>query len=352
MSRQAQTEALEKLARERILVLDGAMGTEIQNLGLNEDDFRGDLLAAHNNDLKGNNDLLSLTRPEAIQAIHAAFFEAGADVVTTNTFNATIMSQADYGTEHLVHDINVAAARLAVAAARDAETPERPRFAAGALGPTSKTASISPDVTDPGYRAITFDQLRDGYLQAARGLVEGGVDLLILETVFDTLNAKAAIFALEELFAELGYRLPLILSGTITDLSGRTLTGQTTEAFWNSVRHAKPFAVGLNCSLGAEHMRPYVAELARVADTRVSAYPNAGLPNEFGEYDETPEQTAAFLGEWAESGLVNILGGCCGTTPAHTSAIASAVAGIQPRGIPEIPASLRLSGLEALEVRA
>jgi len=352
MSRQAQTEALEKLARERILVLDGAMGTEIQNLGLNEDDFRGDLLAAHNNDLKGNNDLLSLTRPEAIQAIHAAFFEAGADVVTTNTFNATIMSQADYGTEHLVHDINVAAARLAVAAARDAETPERPRFAAGALGPTSKTVSISPDVTDPGYRAITFDQLRDGYLQAARGLVEGGVDLLILETVFDTLNAKAAIFALEELFAELGYRLPLILSGTITDLSGRTLTGQTTEAFWNSVRHAKPFAVGLNCSLGAEHMRPYVAELARVADTRVSAYPNAGLPNEFGEYDETPEQTAAFLGEWAESGLVNILGGCCGTTPAHTSAIASAVAGIQPRGIPEIPASLRLSGLEALEVRA
>ncbi len=352
MSRQARTEALDELARTRILVLDGAMGTEIQNLGLTEDDFRGELLAAHNNDLKGNNDLLSLTKPEAIQGIHAAFFEAGADVVTTNTFNATEMSQADYGTQHLVRDINVAAARLAVAAARAATTPERPRFAAGALGPTSKTASISPDVADPGYRAITFDQLRDGYLQVARGLVEGGVDLLILETVFDTLNAKAAIFALEELFAELSFRLPLILSGTITDLSGRTLTGQTTEAFWNSVRHARPFAIGLNCSLGAEHMRPYVAELARVADTRISAYPNAGLPNEFGEYDETPEQTAAFLGEWAESGLVNILGGCCGTTPAHTRAIVEAVTGIRPRDIPDVAASLRLSGLEALEIRA
>ena len=352
MSRQARSEALEELARTRILILDGAMGTEIQNLGLTESDFRGALLAAHNNDLKGNNDLLSLTKPEAIQAIHAGFLDAGADVVTTNTFNATEMSQADYGTQHLVHDINVAAARLAVDAASAAATPERPRFAAGALGPTSKTASISPDVADPGYRAITFDQLRDGYLQAARGLVEGGVDLLILETVFDTLNAKAAIFALEELFAELGFRLPLILSGTITDLSGRTLTGQTTEAFWNSVRHARPFAVGLNCSLGAEHMRPYVAELSRVADTRISAYPNAGLPNEFGDYDETPEQTAAFLSEWAGSGLVNILGGCCGTTPAHIRAISEAVSGIQPRGIPEVAASLRLSGLEALEVRA
>mgnify|MGYP006416779713 FL=1 len=352
MSRQPRTEALEEITRARILVLDGAMGTEIQNLALTEEDFRGDLLAAHNNDLKGNNDLLSLTKPEAIQAIHAAFLDAGADVVTTNTFNATVMSQADYGTEHLVHDINVAAARIAVEAARAATTPERTRFAAGALGPTSKTASISPDVTDPGYRAITFDQLRDGYLQAARSLVEGGVDLLILETVFDALNAKAAIFALEELFAELGFRLPLILSGTITDLSGRTLTGQTTEAFWNSVRHARPFAIGLNCSLGAEHMRPYVAELARVADTRISAYPNAGLPNEFGEYDETPEQTAAFLGEWAESGLVNILGGCCGTTPAHTSAIVAAVADVAPRDIPEMAPSLRLSGLEALEVRA
>ncbi len=352
MSRQARTEALEELARARILVLDGAMGTEIQNLDLTEDDFRGNQLAEHNNDLKGNNDLLSLTKPEAIRGIHTAFFEAGADVVTTNTFNATEMSQADYGTQHLVHDINVAAARLAVAAAHAATTPERPRFAAGALGPTSKTASISPDVADPGYRAITFDQLRDGYLQAARGLAEGGVDLLILETVFDTLNAKAAIFALEELFAELGYRLPLILSGTITDLSGRTLTGQTTEAFWNSVRHARPFAIGLNCSLGAKHMRPYVAELSRVADTRISAYPNAGLPNEFGEYDETPAETAACLGEWAESGLVNILGGCCGTTPAHTSAIVQAVDGIAPRDIPEVASSLRLSGLEALEIRA
>ena len=350
--REARARMLEEIAQQRIVILDGAMGTMIQQLGLTEEDFRGDLLAAHNRDLKGNNDLLSLTRPDAIRAIHDAFFEAGADIVTTNTFNATALSQADYGTENLVRDMNIAAARLATEAARTAATPERPRFAAGALGPTSKTASISPDVGDPGYRAVTFDDLREGYLQAAAGLVEGGVDLLVLETVFDTLNAKAAIFALEELFAELGFRLPLILSGTITDLSGRTLTGQTTEAFWNSVRHARPFAIGLNCSLGAENMRPYVAELSRVADTRVSAYPNAGLPNEFGEYDETPAQTAAFLKEWAEIGLVNILGGCCGTTPAHIRAIAEAVAGTAPREIPTMPQHLRLSGLEPLEIRA
>ena len=350
--RQARAQQLEAAASTRIVMLDGAMGTMIQELGLSEEDFRGELLADHNTDVKGNNDLLSLTRPDTIRGIHDAFLEAGADIVTTNTFNATVMSQADYGTENLVRDMNIAAAQLASQAARAAETPERPRFAAGALGPTSKTASISPDVADPGYRAVTFDDLREGYLEAAAGLVEGGVDLLVLETVFDTLNAKAAIFALEELFAELGYRLPLILSGTITDLSGRTLTGQTTEAFWNSVRHARPFAIGLNCSLGAENMRPYVAELSRVADTRVSAYPNAGLPNEFGEYDETPEQTAAFLAEWAETGLVNILGGCCGTTPAHIRAIAEAVAGTAPREIPAAPRNLRLSGLEPLEIRA
>lgn len=350
--RQERAQALEEIARERIVILDGAMGTMIQQLGLTEDDFRGGLLADHNTDVKGNNDLLSLTRPEAIRGIHDAFLEAGADIVTTNTFNATVMSQADYGTEHLVREMNIAAAQLASQAARAAETPERPRFAAGALGPTSKTASISPDVADPGYRAVTFDDLRQGYLEAATGLAEGGVDLFVLETIFDTLNAKAAIFALEELFAELGFRLPLILSGTITDLSGRTLTGQTTEAFWYSVRHARPFAIGLNCSLGAENMRPYVAELSRVADTRVSAYPNAGLPNEFGEYDETPEQTAAFLSEWAETGLVNILGGCCGTTPAHIRAIAEAVAGTVPREVPAAPQHLRLSGLEPLEIRA
>ena len=350
--RQERAQALEEIARERIVILDGAMGTMIQQLGLTEDDFRGELLAAHNGDLKGNNDLLSLTQPDAIREIHAAFFDAGADIVTTNTFNATEMSQADYRTQHLVRDMNVAAARLAAEAARAATTPERPRFAAGALGPTSKTASISPVVADPGYRAVTFDDLRQAYLEAAAGLAEGGVDLFVLETIFDTLNAKAAIFALEELFAELGFRLPLILSGTITDLSGRTLTGQTTEAFWNSVRHARPFAIGLNCSLGAENMRPYVAELSRVADTRVSAYPNAGLPNEFGEYDETPEQTAAFLAEWAETGLVNILGGCCGTTPEHIRAIAEAVAGTAPREIPAQPRNLRLSGLEPLEIRA
>ena len=350
--RQARAQQLEAAASTRIVMLDGAMGTTIQQLGLSEEDFRGELLADHNTDVKGNNDLLSLTRPDTIRGIHDAFLEAGADIVTTNTFNATVMSQADYGTEHLVREMNTAAAQLASQAARAAETPERPRFAAGALGPTSKTASISPDVADPGYRAVTFDDLREGYLEAAAALVEGGVDLLVLETVFDTLNAKAAIFALEELFAELGYRLPLILSGTITDLSGRTLTGQTTEAFWNSVRHARPFAIGLNCSLGAENMRPYVAALSRVADTRVSAYPNAGLPNEFGEYDETPEQTAALLAEWAETGLVNILGGCCGTTPEHIRAIAEAVAGTAPREIPAAPRNLRLSGLEPLEIRA
>ncbi len=350
--RQARAQQLEAAASTRIVMLDGAVGTTIQQLGLSEEDFRGELLADHNTDVKGNNDLLSLTRPDTIRGIHDAFLEAGADIVTTNTFNATVMSQADYGTEHLVREMNTAAAQLASQAARAAETPERPRFAAGALGPTSKTASISPDVADPGYRAVTFDDLREGYLEAAAGLVEGGVDLLVLETVFDTLNAKAAIFALEELFAELGYRLPLILSGTITDLSGRTLTGQTTEAFWNSVRHARPFAIGLNCSLGADNMRPYVAELSRVADTRVSAYPNAGLPNEFAEYDETPEQTAALLAEWAETGLVNILGGCCGTTPEHIRAIAEAVAGTAPREIPAAPRNLRLSGLEPLEIRA
>ncbi|HJN61567.1 MAG TPA: homocysteine S-methyltransferase family protein [Alphaproteobacteria bacterium] len=352
MERQQRAQRLEEMARGRILILDGAMGTMIQRLGLTEAYFRGDLLAEHNRDLKGNNDLLSLTRPDAIRNIHADFLAAGADIVTTNSFNATAMSQADYGCENLVRDMNIAAAQLASEAARAAETPERPRFAAGAIGPTSKTASISPDVADPGFRAVTFDDLRDGYLQAAAGLVEGGVDLLIMETVFDTLNAKAAIFALEELFDELGFRLPLILSGTITDLSGRTLTGQTTEAFWNSVRHAAPFAIGLNCSLGAENMRPYVAELSRVADTRVSAYPNAGLPNEFGEYDETPAQTAAFLSEWAETGLVNLVGGCCGTTPEHIRAIAEAVAGMRPREIPAAPPHLRLSGLEPLEIRA
>ena len=350
--RQTRAQQLEAAASTRIVMLDGAMGTTIQQLGLSEEDFRGELLTDHNTDVKGNNDLLSLTRPDTIRGIHDAFLEAGADIVTTNTFNATVMSQADYGTEHLVREMNTAAAQLASQAARAAETPERPRFAAGALGPTSKTASISPDVADPGYRAVTFDDLREGYLEAAAALVEGGVDLLVLETVFDTLNAKAAIFALEELFAELGYRLPLILSGTITDLSGRTLTGQTTEAFWNSVRHARPFAIGLNCSLGAENMRPYVAELSRVADTRVSAYPNAGLPNEFGEYDETPEQTAALLAEWAETGLVNILGGCCGTTPEHIRAIAEAVADTAPREIPAALRNLRLSGLEPLEIRA
>lgn len=345
------TDSFKAISKKRILILDGAMGTMIQNLKLSENTFRGELLKSHTTNVQGNNDLLSLTAPSKIASIHRAFLEAGADIVTTNTFNATQISQSDYNTEHLAKKINTAAARIARQVVSEISTSKKPRFVAGALGPTNKTASISPDVTDPGYRGITFDELRESYLDAARGLIEGGVDLLLIETVFDTLNAKAAIFALEELFEQLGYHLPLIISGTITDLSGRTLTGQTTEAFWNSVRHAQPLAIGLNCSLGAQHMRPYIAELSSFSDTLICAYPNAGMPNEFGQYDETPEQTAEFLTEWSEAGLVNIVGGCCGTTPAHINAIAKSVAGIEPRRIPSLSKNLRLSGLEPLEAR-
>ena len=336
-----RTDEITRLLRERILVLDGAMGTMIQQLKLSERDFRGESscgLHDHGRDLKGDNDLLVLTRPSAVREIHEAYFEAGADLVETNTFNATRIAQADYGLEDRVRDINRAAASIARDAADrwTARTPERPRFVAGALGPTNRTASISPDVNDPGARNVTYDELVDAYREAAEGLIEGGADLLLVETVFDTLNAKAALFAIAQAFDAAGGRLPIIVSGTITDASGRTLSGQTPTAFWHSVRHAKPLAVGLNCALGAALMRPYLEELAHVADAFISCYPNAGLPNPMSDtgYDETPEQTARLVKDFATSGFVNIIGGCCGTTPEHVRAIENAVAGMTPRKRP------------------
>jgi 5-methyltetrahydrofolate--homocysteine methyltransferase len=346
------TDTLAAAAAARILVLDGAMGTMIQATGPTEADYRGERFRDHAKDLAGDNELLTLTRPELIRSIHEAFLEAGCDIVSTNTFSATRVSQADYGLGDLAYELNLEAARLARAAALAFATPERPRWVAGAIGPTNRTASISPDVNDPGFRNITFDELALAYGQAARGLLDGGVDILLVETVFDTLNAKAAIFAIEGL-RDAGVDVPpVMISGTVTDRSGRTLTGQTPEAFWTSVSHARPFAVGLNCALGAAEMRPHLKALAEVADTRISAYPNAGLPNEMGGYDETPEQTAAHLREWAEAGLVNIVGGCCGTTPAHIEAIARAVEGLRPRAVPAAVPHLRLSGLEMFEAAA
>jgi 5-methyltetrahydrofolate--homocysteine methyltransferase len=339
--------AIRQAAKERILVLDGAMGTMIQALKLDEAGYRGARFADWKRDVKGNNDLLILTQPTAIRDIHLAYFMAGADIVETNTFSSTTIAQADYGMEALAYELNVEGAKLAKDAARIAQEKDgKPRFVAGALGPTNRTASISPDVGNPGFRAITFDDLRAAYGEQVRGLLDGGVDLLLIETIFDTLNAKAAIYAIEEILEERGLDVPLMISGTITDLSGRLLSGQTPEAFWNSVRHAAPLSIGLNCALGAKEMRAHIDELGRVADTLVCAYPNAGLPNEFGGYDETPEITSSLIGEFAASGLINIAGGCCGTTPAHISAIAKAVAGKKPRVIPEIPRMLRLSGLE------
>ncbi|MBK8209052.1 MAG: homocysteine S-methyltransferase family protein [Rhodospirillales bacterium] len=321
----------------------------IQKHALEEADFRGTRFAHWPRDLKGNNDLLSLTRPDIIQDIHRQYLDAGADIVETNTFNSNRTSLADYGQEDLARELNETGTRLARAAAdaATAATPSKPRFVAGAIGPTNRTASLSPDVGDPGFRNISFDELAAAYREAAEGLIDGGCDVILVETVFDTLNAKAALFALDELFEERGASLPVMVSGTITDLSGRNLSGQTAEAFWNSVRHARPLSIGLNCALGAAEMRPHIAELSRVADTFVCAYPNAGLPNEFGGYDETPDMTAAHLREWASSGLVNIVGGCCGTTPDHIAAIARAVAGLPPRPFAELPRALRLSGLEA-----
>jgi 5-methyltetrahydrofolate--homocysteine methyltransferase len=331
------TEELARLLRERILILDGAMGTMIQQCRLTERDFRGPF-HDHSHDLAGDNDILSLTLPDAVRSIHDAYFEAGADIVETNTFSATRIAQADYRMQDQARAINAAAAGIARESADrwTATTPDRPRFVAGALGPTNRTASISPDVDDPGARNVAYDELVAAYSEAADGLIDGGADLLIVETVFDTLNAKAALFAIEDAFDRRGARLPVIVSGTITDASGRTLSGQTPEAFWNSVRHVRPLAVGLNCALGAALMRPYIEELARVADTFVSCYPNAGLPNPMSDtgYDETPAETSRMIADFARSGFVNIVGGCCGTTPAHIRAIADAVRDIRPRKLP------------------
>ncbi|HZD92541.1 MAG TPA: methionine synthase, partial [Pseudolabrys sp.] len=333
--------------KKRILVLDGAMGTMIQELKLDEQDFRGARFDAWNREVRGNNDLLNLSRPDAVRDIHLKYFRAGADVVSTNTFSSTTIAQADYAMEAIAYELNQAGARLAREAAQLAEKEDgKRRFVAGALGPTNRTASISPDVSNPGFRATTFDQLREAYAMQARGLIDGGADLLLIETIFDTLNAKAAIYAIQEICEERGLDMPVMISGTITDRSGRLLSGQTPGGFWNSVRHADPITVGLNCALGAEEMRAHIAELGRIADTYVCAYPNAGLPNEFGYYDESPEYMAELLEEFAEAGLVNVVGGCCGTTPEHVNAIANAVAGKKPRDIPEVPRQLRLSGLE------
>jgi 5-methyltetrahydrofolate--homocysteine methyltransferase len=332
-----RTAELTQLLRARILILDGAMGTMIQQCRLTERDFRGPF-HDHSHDLAGDNDILSLTLPETVRSIHDAYFAAGADIVETNTFNATRIAQADYRMQDEAHAINAAAARIARDAADrwTARTPERPRFVAGALGPTNRTASISPEVNDPGARNVAYDELVAAYSEAVDGLIDGGADLLLVETVFDTLNAKAALFAIEDAFDRHGARLPIIVSGTITDASGRTLSGQTPEAFWNSVRHVRPLAVGLNCALGAALMRPYIEELSRVADTFVSCYPNAGLPNPMSDtgYDESPEETSRMIAEFAQSGFVNIVGGCCGTTPAHIRAIADAVRDISPRKLP------------------
>ena len=343
-----RADALQRALGERILVIDGAMGTMIQQHGLEERDYRGARFAdgydsqhaddrtAH--DQRGNNDLLSLTRPDLITGIHAEYLAAGADLVETNTFNSTSIALADYGLQHLARELNEAGARLARKACDEATArdPSRPRFVIGVLGPTNRTASLSPDVNRPGFRAISFDELRDAYRESTDGLIDGGADILMVETVFDTLNAKAALFAIEEALDAHGARLPVMVSGTITDASGRTLSGQTAEAFWYSVRHAAPMAIGLNCALGARDLRQHVDVLAQIADTHVSAHPNAGLPNAFGGYDESPEDMAGVLREFAGSGLLNLVGGCCGTTPAHIAAIADAMRDMTPRGLPHM----------------
>jgi len=344
--------ALRKLFASQIVVLDGAMGSMIQTYKLAEADFRGERLAAHPHDLKGNNDLLSLTRPDVVEEIHGRYFEAGADMVETNTFNATSISQADYQTQALVTDINLAAVACARRAARKAEaaSPGRRCYVAGAIGPLNRTLSMSPDVNRPDYRAVSWAQVTEAYREQIRALIRGGVDALLIETIFDTLNAKAALFACEEIFEEIGRRLPVMISVTITDASGRTLSGQTVEAFYNSIRHAKPFSVGINCALGGRQMRPYIEELSKLADSHVTCYPNAGLPNAFGGYDETPADMAAVLAEFADAGLVNLVGGCCGSTPDHIRAIAQAMRGRKPRAMPLSRPGLHLSGLEPLLV--
>ncbi len=350
-TRTARLARLPGLLRQRVLVLDGAMGTMLQQHRFGESDFRGARFADHPRDVRGDNDLLSVTQPDAVREVHAGYLAAGADIISTNTFTATRVAQADYGLGDIAHELNEAAARLARAAANDAEALDgRPRYVAGSLGPTNRTASISPDVNDPAARNVDFGELAAAYRESAEGLITGGADLLLIETIFDTLNAKAAIVAVEETFDALGIRLPVVISGTIVDASGRTLSGQTLEAFWTSIRHANPMLVGLNCALGAKQLREHVEELSRIADVPLAAYPNAGLPNELGGYDETPDQTAAALGEWARAGLVNVAGSCCGSTPEHTAAIAAAVAGVAPRIVPAVAPVTRLAGLQPLTI--
>ncbi len=348
MTREQRIAALKAAAAQRILIIDGAMGTMIQRYRLDEAGYRGERFKDWRSDIKGNNDLLVLSQPQIIREIHEAYFAAGADIIETNTFNAQAISMADYGMEALSHEMNVAAARLAREAADkfEAKDPSRPRVVAGAIGPTNRTASISPDVNNPGFRNVTFDELVEAYSEQTRGLIEGGADVILIETIFDTLNAKAAGFAVLKTFDEVGVTLPIMISGTITDLSGRNLSGQTPEAFWYSMRHLKPFSIGLNCSFGAEHQRPAVAEIAAVAECLVSAYPNAGLPNAMGEYDETPDEMACKMEEWARDGLVNIVGGCCGSTPEHIAHIRAHVEKFAPRPLPAVPPKMRLSGLE------
>ena len=344
--------ALRALFEQRIAVLDGAMGSMIQTYTLEEADFRGERFKSHAHDLKGNNDLLCITRPDVIEEIHSAYFAAGADMVETNTFSSTIIAQADYKTEHLVDDINRAAVRVARSAALKAEaaTPGRKCFVAGAIGPLNRTLSMSPDVNRPDYRAVSWKQVVDAYSQQVRVFMDEGVDALLVETIFDTLNAKAALFAIETIFEEKGVRLPVMISVTITDASGRTLSGQTIGAFYNSIRHAKPFSVGINCALGGRQMRPYVEELAGIAECYVTCYPNAGLPNAFGGYDESPDDMSAVLRDFATAGFVNLVGGCCGSTPPHIAAIAKAVQNLPARKITQQPKALQLSGLEPLVV--
>ncbi len=347
-TRAERIKALHKAAAERILIMDGAMGTEIQNFKLDEDGYRGRRFKDWHRDVKGNNDLLVLTQPDIIRGIHTAYIDAGADIIETNTFNAQVISMADYGMEELSAEINFEAATLAREAADAAENRDgKHRWVAGAVGPTNRTASISPDVNNPGYRNTNFDELRVAYTEQVIALVEGGADVILIETIFDTLNAKAAGVAVLEAFDATGAKLPIMISGTITDRSGRTLSGQTATAFWYSMRHLKPFSVGLNCALGAELMRPYIAEIAAVAETLVSAYPNAGLPNAMGEYDESPHDMACAVEPWAKDGLVNIVGGCCGSTPAHIAHVREHVSKYKPRRPPVIAPKMRLSGLEA-----
>ena len=350
MSRKLRLAKFYELLKQRILILDGAMGTMIQRCNLGEADYRGERFADWPSDLKGNNDLLVLTRPDVIRDIHRQYLDAGADIIEANTFNATRVAMADYAMEELSYEINVAAARLAREAADAVGTDESPRFVAGILGPTNRTCSISPDVNDPGFRNITFEQLVDAYTESTRGLIEGGADIILIETIFDTLNAKAAIYAVKQVFEQDDIDLPIMISGTITDQSGRTLTGQVTEAFYNSLSHAEPVSIGLNCALGPDDLRQYVEEMSRISQFYISAHPNAGLPNEMGGYDLGADDMAAAIAEWAESGFLNIVGGCCGTTPEHIRAFAEAVKHKQPRIIPQLAVECRLSGLEPCNI--